>query len=116
MATLNQHERAPLAVEDQTVQIFAATNGYLDRLNVDRVPEFLLGLTERLHSQHPELREKINGGDWSDEVQQQVREVLDAFGQDFGYDLDEEGQPLDDDAPVAPSSAQSAATRSHRRP
>ena len=43
VATLNQHERAPLAVEDQTVQIFAATNGYLDRLNVERVPEFLLG-------------------------------------------------------------------------
>src|SRR6202042_2943849 len=50
VATLNQHERAPLAVEDQVVQIFAATNGYLDRLNVERVPEFLLAVTERLHS------------------------------------------------------------------
>ena len=79
MATLNQHERAPLAVEDQTVQIFAATNGYLDRLNVERVPEFLLELTERLHSQHPELREKINGGDWSDETQKAVRDTVDAF-------------------------------------
>ena len=76
VATLNQHERAPLAVEDQTVQIFAATNGYLDRLNVERVPEFLLGVTERLHSQHPELREKINGGDWSEEIQKQVAEMV----------------------------------------
>ena len=75
VATLNQHEREPLAVEDQTVQIFAATNGFLDRLNVERVPEFLLGLTERLHSQHPELREKINGGDWSEETQKEVRET-----------------------------------------
>src|SRR6202008_4871797 len=49
--TLNQSERAPLAVEDQTVQIYAATNGFLDRLNVERVPEFLLGLTERMHAQ-----------------------------------------------------------------
>ncbi len=101
VATLNQHERAPLAVEDQTVQIFAATNGFLDRLNVERVQEFLLGLTERLHSQHPELRAKINGGDWSDETQKEVRETVEAFAADFGYDLDEEGQPLDDERPPA---------------
>src|SRR5580765_3951382 len=37
VATLNQHEREPLAVEDQVVQIFAATNGFLDRLNAERV-------------------------------------------------------------------------------
>jgi F-type H+-transporting ATPase subunit alpha len=102
VATLNQHERAPLAVEDQTVQIFAATNGYLDRLNVERVEEFLLGLTERLHSQHPELRQKINGGDWSDETQKEVRDTVEAFARDFGYDLDEEGQPLEDDEPRRP--------------
>src|SRR5213592_267966 len=45
--TLNQHERAPLPVEDQVVQIYAATNGFLDRLKVDRVVEFLTALTER---------------------------------------------------------------------
>ena len=67
--TLNQHERSPLPVEDQTTQIFAATNGFLDRLNVDRVPEFLLELTERMHAQHAELRDKIAAGDWSDETQ-----------------------------------------------
>lgn len=104
VATLNQHERAPLPVEDQTVQIFAATNGYLDRLHVERVPEFLQEATERMHSQHGELREQIRGGDWSDEVQAKLREVLDTFAQDFGYDLDEEGQPLDDDAPLSGSS------------
>src|SRR5579884_4038746 len=30
--TLNQDERSPLPVEDQTIQIYAATNGFLDRL------------------------------------------------------------------------------------
>src|SRR2546423_1114869 len=57
--TLNQHERAPLPVEDQIVQIYAATNGFLDRLKVDRVVEFLTALTERMHSEHGELRKKI---------------------------------------------------------
>jgi F-type H+-transporting ATPase subunit alpha len=105
VTTLNQHERAPLPVEDQTIQIFAATNGYLDRLNVERVPEFLLEATERMHSQHGELRGQIRGGDWSDDVQAKLREILDTFARDFGYDLDEEGQPLDDDAPLGAGSS-----------
>ena len=94
VATLNQGERAPLPVEDQTVQIFAATNGFLDRLLVERVPDFLLGLTERMHSEHEALRARIAGGDWSEELQEQLRNAVDAYAQDFGYDLDEEGQPL----------------------
>ena len=72
VATLNQHEREPLPVEDQVVQIYAATNGFLDRLNVERVGEFLAELTERMHAQHADVREKIAGGDWSDETQKAV--------------------------------------------
>src|SRR5207253_3626829 len=49
--TLNQHEREPLPVEDQVVQIYAATHGFLDRINVERVSEFLLALTERVHAE-----------------------------------------------------------------
>src|SRR5207249_1579109 len=39
VATLNQNERSPVEVADQVVQIYAATNGYLDRIRVDRVDE-----------------------------------------------------------------------------
>ena len=70
---------------------------------------------------HPELREKINGGDWSDETQKEVPRRGRAFANDFGYDLDEEGQPLGDDGrPSRPSRAsrprtQPASRRSRRR-
>jgi len=47
------------------------------------------------------LRAKINGGDWSEETQKEVRDTVDAFAQDFGFDLDEEGQPLEDEQPRA---------------
>jgi F-type H+-transporting ATPase subunit alpha len=93
--TLNQRERAPLPVEDQVVQIYAATNGFLDRLLIERVEEFLQELTERMHAQHQDLREKIAAGDWSDDTQEGVREAVATFAEDFGYDLDEEGEPLD---------------------
>jgi len=96
VATLNQDERAPLATEDQVVQVFAATNGFLDRILTDRVPEFLDGLLQRMHSEHSDLLEKISGGDWSDETQEALRGAVADFGDDFGYDLDDEGHPLED--------------------
>jgi F-type H+-transporting ATPase subunit alpha len=96
VSTLNQGEREPLPVEDQVVQVYAATNGFLDRLRVERVPEFLQSLTERMHAQHADLLKKITEGDWSDEMQKAVHERIEAFARDFGYDLDEEGQPLEE--------------------
>ena len=66
--TLNQNERSPLPVAEQVVQVYAGTNGYLDRITADRVNEFLEGLTQRLHSEAAELLETIAGGDWSDDI------------------------------------------------
>jgi F-type H+/Na+-transporting ATPase subunit alpha len=94
--TLNQDERSPLATEDQVVQVFAATNGFLDRILTERVPEFLEGLLQRMHSEHSDLLEKISGGDWSDETQEALRKAVGDFADDFGYDLDEEGHPLEE--------------------
>jgi F-type H+-transporting ATPase subunit alpha len=95
---LNQGERQPLAVEDQVLQVYAATNGFVDRIAVERVPEFLADLVSAAHARFKELRQKIASGDWSDETQAAVKAAVAEFADDFGYDLDEEGQPLDDDA------------------
>jgi F-type H+-transporting ATPase subunit alpha len=93
---LNQHERQPMPVEDQVVQVFAATNGYLDRITVDRVPDFLADLTDFVRASEPELLKQIANGEWSDEVQNTLSAAVEQFAQDFGFDLDEEGQPLGD--------------------
>jgi len=94
--TLNQGERDPMTVGDQVVQIFAATNGFLDRIKVDRVEEFLSGLVQRVHSEAKDVVEKVGDGDWSDETQNALRKAVQEFAEDFGYDLDEEGQPLEE--------------------
>jgi F-type H+-transporting ATPase subunit alpha len=95
--TLNQGERQPLPAEDQVAQIYAATNGYLDRIDADKVPDFLEKLTERLHSAAADTLKKISEGDWSDETQSALDEAVSEFAADYGYDLDEEGQPLSDE-------------------
>ena len=94
--TLNQSERHPIAVEDQVIQIYAATNGYLDRIVVDKVERFLADLTDSVRGNEPELLQKIAESDWSDETQGQVEKAVERFADDFGFDLDEEGHPLDE--------------------
>jgi F-type H+-transporting ATPase subunit alpha len=91
---LNQDERSPLPVEEQVVQVFSATNGFLDRIDVDKVPDFLEGLTQRFRAENRDLLEAIAAGEWSDDVQEKVRAAIEQFADDFGYDLDEEGGAL----------------------
>jgi F-type H+/Na+-transporting ATPase subunit alpha len=95
VAALNQDERSPLPVEEQTAVVYAGTNGYLDRVAVGRIPEFLDGLGQRLRSEKPELLEKIAGGEWEDSTQEELDAAIKEFADDFGYDLDEEGNPIE---------------------
>ena len=94
VATLNQAERDPLAIDIQVAQIFAATSGALDRITVERIPEFLDGLTQRVRAEDTATLDKIKSGDWSDETQAALTKIVTGFADDFGYDLDEEGQPI----------------------
>ncbi|MCP9490304.1 MAG: F0F1 ATP synthase subunit alpha [Solirubrobacteraceae bacterium MAG38_C4-C5] len=94
--TLNQNERAPLPASEQVAMVYAATNGYLDRIDADRVEEFHNGLAQRMRSENSELLEKVAGGDWEDSTQSEMDSAVKEYADDFGYDLDEEGQPLED--------------------
>jgi F-type H+/Na+-transporting ATPase subunit alpha len=110
--TLNQPERSPMRVEEQVVQIYAATNGYLDRITVDKVERFLVELIEMVHGSDPELLEQIGGGDWSDQTQARVSAVVEQFAADFGFDLDEEGHLIEEGAEeIHHSSRSEAATQ-----
>jgi F-type H+-transporting ATPase subunit alpha len=94
---LNQNERDPLSAEDQVAVVYAATNGFLDRIIANRVGEFNKALVERLHADAAETLAKIKGGDWSDETKSGLRSSIEQFVDDFGYDLDEDGHPLSED-------------------
>jgi F-type H+-transporting ATPase subunit alpha len=95
--TLNQNERHPMPVEEQVAQVYAATNGHLDRITVDKVERFLSDLGDHLRGNEPELLKTIAGGDWSDDTRSQLDQAIAQFAEDFGYDLDEEGHPLEEE-------------------
>ncbi len=109
---LNQNERSPLAVEDQVAVLYAATNGFVDRISSDRVGEFNEGLIERLHADAADTLKAIAGGDWSDGTQETLRKSIEQFGDDFGYDLDEDGHPLEHDDDIRPEEGRSSKSSS----
>jgi F-type H+-transporting ATPase subunit alpha len=96
--SLNQGEHQPMAVEDEVAVIYAATNGFVDRIDADKVPDFDAKLVERLHAAIPEVMEKIADGDWSDETRKGLDEAVAELARDYGYDLDVEGLPLSDES------------------
>jgi F-type H+-transporting ATPase subunit alpha len=100
VATLNQGERQPVPVAEQVAIIYAATNGYIDRINVDRVPDYNERLVGRLRAEANDLLKAIAEGDWSDGTQEKLDSIVKEFADDFGYDLDEEGKPVDEDTDV----------------
>src|SRR5687767_13001445 len=85
---LNQNERSPLSVADQVASIYAGTGGWLDRIKVERVSDFLEDLLSRLHSENGDLMKGINeSGQLSDEDEETlgkaIAEMVDDFGPDF---------------------------------
>jgi F-type H+/Na+-transporting ATPase subunit alpha len=94
--TLNQDELKPWAIEDQVAAIYSGTAGYLDRIKVERIPEFHEMLLQRLHAEHDDLMRKIAAGDWDDSEENELGKAIAEAIDDFGPDFDEEGNPLDE--------------------
>ena len=93
---LNQNERSPLSVAEQVASIYSGTGGYLDRIKVERVQDFLADLIDRLKAEEKELMGKINDGELSDEDEEALGNAIGEFVDDFGPDFDEDGQALEE--------------------
>ncbi len=93
---LKQNERKPLSVAEQVVSIYAGTGGHLDRLKVERVHDFLESAISRLKSENEGLMGRLNEGNWGDEEEKELDAALAESVDDFGPDLDEDGQPLEE--------------------
>ena len=97
VAALNQGERHPMRVSEQVASIFAGNEGFLDRIKVERVSEFLQSLIERLRAEYADLLNRIDEtGQLEDADEEELRKATADMVDDFGPDFDEEGNPLEE--------------------
>jgi F-type H+-transporting ATPase subunit alpha len=93
---LKQKERDPLEMADQVAAIYSGTGGYLDRIKVERVGEFLRDLRIRLRSEKSALLDRIaETGKLEDADEKELGVAIADFVDDFGADFDEHGDPVE---------------------
>jgi len=81
---LKQAQFSPLPFEEQTVSIFAGTNGFLDNIPVTRVTEYEGEMLSWMRSEHSALLGDIRTSkDLGDASKSKLIEALTAFGKQF---------------------------------
>ncbi|MFK4871065.1 F0F1 ATP synthase subunit alpha [Novosphingobium sp. ZW T3_23] len=81
---LKQKQFSPLKFEEQTVSIFAGTNGYLDNLPVAKVTEYEAEMLSFMHEKHADVLALIRTTkDFGDEAKSKTKAALDAFAKQF---------------------------------
>ncbi|MFL5992076.1 MAG: F0F1 ATP synthase subunit alpha [Rubrobacteraceae bacterium] len=88
-AILRQGERDPMPVEEQVAVIFAATNGYLDQIDPDDIPDWESQFRDNMRDSHGDILEVIREEkDLTDEIEQKLREAIEHFNE--GYEPEQE--------------------------
>ena len=81
---LKQAQFSPLAFEEQTVVIFAGTNGYLDAIPVGQVTAYEAEMLSFMHSNHADVLKEIRDTkDLGDGAKAKVKAALETFGKQF---------------------------------
>ncbi len=81
---LKQAQFSPMPFEEQTVSIFAGTNGYLDAVPVERVTDYESQMLAFMRSEHADVLTLIRDSrEFGDEARGKTKAALDAFAKQF---------------------------------
>lgn len=81
---LKQAQFSPLPFEEQTVSIFAGTNGYLDSVATTDVTRYEDAMLGHMRSAHADILTAIRDAkDLADDVKAKLKDALAAFGKSF---------------------------------
>ena len=85
VAVLKQKNNAPAEVAHQVCIIYAVTNGYLNAIDVDAVPEFELQLNQFMDLRYPDVLEAIRTtGKLEKDTEERLKSALTELLSDFG--------------------------------
>jgi F-type H+-transporting ATPase subunit alpha len=81
---LKQNQYEPLSTEKEVLIIFAANEGYFDKLAVNQIKPFEQGLYGFVESRHKEILDEIaSKRELSDDLRARMRAALDEYQQSF---------------------------------
>jgi F-type H+-transporting ATPase subunit alpha len=77
---MKQNQYSPLSIAEMGTVLYAANEGFLDDVDVDKVVEFEAALLDWMRSEQSELLAKINEkGDYNDEIADGLKAAIEKF-------------------------------------
>ncbi|MFQ5470838.1 MAG: F0F1 ATP synthase subunit alpha [Gammaproteobacteria bacterium] len=77
---MKQKQYAPLSVAGQAVSLFAANEGFLDDVDLEKIGDFEAALQSHMKSNHADLLDKIDStGDYNDDIANELRSAIESF-------------------------------------
>jgi F-type H+-transporting ATPase subunit alpha len=77
---MKQKQYSPMNVAEMGVSLFAANEGYLKDVDLNKVQDFEASLLSYMNSEHADLMKRINEkGDYNDDIAAALKEALDKF-------------------------------------
>ena len=73
---LKQGRNSPVRVGCQVAIVYAVINGYLDKVDVDKVKDYEQALFDRLEARHGDWLGRIESGSWDDEDIDELKALL----------------------------------------
>ena len=84
---MKQNQYSPMSVAEMGVVLFAATEGYLENVPVERVLDFERDLIGCMNTEHAEWMAEISAsGDHNDEIVEYMKAALDKFQASHSYE------------------------------
>nr|QCI06547.1 ATP synthase CF1 subunit alpha [Erythroglossum lusitanicum] len=81
---LKQPQNSPILVHDQVAMIYAGINGYLDKIELSKVQDFIIALKQDLNNSKPEFGESIrNTKKLSKEAEELLKQSIQDISQAF---------------------------------
>ncbi|MDG2072883.1 MAG: F0F1 ATP synthase subunit alpha [Pseudomonadales bacterium] len=77
---MKQKQYSPMTVAEMGIVLFAANEGYLEDVEVEKVLDFEAALLSYMHSEHADFMAQVNErGEYTDEVTETMTKALDSF-------------------------------------
>ena len=81
---LKQNQYVPMSVANQVVIIYAASKGYLDDIDLDKVKDFEIGLLEHFQSKYSDSLDEIHEtGDIGEDLEKKMDNAIEEFKKTF---------------------------------
>ena len=77
---MKQKQYSPLSIAEMAVSLFAANEGFLENIELNKVLDFEAALLSYMNSEHGDLLSNINEtGDYNDDIESQFRSAIEKF-------------------------------------